>query len=88
MATPAHTVAYIAALLGLLGLFRWWRLGFKRFQYPMWYFVAMVAFVWGIILLVAWFTGGPAEFNRFWPLCKAYAIGMLVMYIATKAYKS
>jgi hypothetical protein len=88
MATSAQIVALIAIILGLLGLVRWWRLGFKRFQYPLWIFVFAVAVVWAIILIVAKITGSQADFDKFVTICKGYGIGMLVMYIATKAYKS
>ena len=88
MASPAQIVTFIFVILGLLGLIRWWRLGFKRYKRPIWIFVVGVAVVWAIILSVAWFTGGQTEFDKFWTICRAYFIGMLVMYIGTRVYKS
>ena len=88
MTSPAQIVALIFIILGLLGLMRWWRLGFKKYKRPVWIFVAVVAIIWAIILLVAWLTGGQTEFNKFWTICRAYFIGMLVMYLGTRVYKS
>jgi len=88
MATSAQLTALIFAVLGLLGFVRWWRMGFKKTKYPLWPFVLTILCVWVIILLVALVTGGPSEFNSFWAVCKAYLIGMLVMFIGMKATKS
>lgn len=85
--TPALYVTLFFIILGILGLIRWSRMGFKRSKYPLWFFVLVIAIVWAIILLVAWSTGGPAEFNKFYISFRAYAIGMLVMYIGMKVYK-
>ena len=85
MASPAQIVALIFVVLGLLGLMRWWRMGFVRTKYPIWPFILVVLLVWVILLLVARFTGSQSQFNEFVETCKGYLIGMLVMYIATRA---
>jgi hypothetical protein len=87
MASPAQIVALIFVILGLLSLVRWWRMGFPKRKYPLRYFVLMIAVVWAILLLVAWFTGSQSQFNEFVSVCKGYAIGMLAMYIAMRAIK-
>ena len=88
MASPAQIVALIFVILGLLGFINWWRLGFPKKKYPLWPFLLVVLAVWAILLLVAWFTSSQSEFNEFVATCKGYLIGMLVMYIATRATKS
>jgi len=88
MASPAQIVALIFVILGLLGLIRWWRMGFVKTKYPIWPFVLVVLIVWAILLLVAWFTGSQSQFRELVTTCKGYLIGMLVMYIATRATKS
>lgn len=85
MASPAQIVALIFVILGLLGLIRWWRMGFKKTKYHVWPFVLVALIVWAILLLVARFTGSLAQFNEFVATCKGYLIGMLVMYIAMRA---
>jgi hypothetical protein len=88
VASPAQIVALIFVILGLLGLIRWWRMGFVKTKYPIWPFVLVVLIVWVILLLVARFTGSQSQFNDLVATCKGYLIGMLVMYIATRATKS
>ncbi len=88
MASPAQIVALLFVILGLLGLIRWWRMGFVKTKYPIWPFVLVVLIVWVILLLVAKFSGSQSQFNEFVAICKGYLIGMLVMYIATRATKS
>lgn len=88
MASLTQIITLIFVILGFLGLIRWWRLGFKRYNRSIWIFVVGVAIVWTIILLVAWFTGGKTEFDKYWTICRAYFIGMLAMYIGTRVYKS
>ena len=87
MASPAQIVALIFVILGLLGLIRWWRMGFPKTKYPIWPFVLVVLSVWAILLLVAWFTGSQSQFRELVATCKGYLIGMLVMYIAMRAIK-
>ena len=88
MGTPAQIATLVFVLLGILGFIRWWRMGFRRTKYPVWGFVLTVVGVWVIILAIALFTGGQAEFTQFFATAKAYLIGMAVMYIAMKATKS
>ena len=63
-------------------------MGFVKTKYPIWPFVLVVLIVWVILLLVARFTGSQSQFNDLVATCKGYLIGMLVMYIATRATKS
>jgi hypothetical protein len=62
-------------------------MGFPNKKYPLWPFVLLVLIVWAILLLVARFTGNQSQFNEFVATSKGYLIGMLVMYIATRAAK-
>lgn len=85
--TPTEIVALMFVILGLLSLLRWWRMGFPKRKYPLWPFVLVVLFVWVILLLVSWLTDTQTQFNETVATCKGYLIGMLVMYIATRATK-
>lgn len=85
MASPAQIVALFFVILGLFGLIRWWRMGFVKTKYSLWPFVLVVLIVWAILLLVARFTGSQSQFNELAATGKGYLIGMLVMYIATRA---
>ena len=86
--TPTEIVALIFVILGLLSLIRWWRMGFPKKKYPIWPLVCVVLVVWIILLLVSHFTDNQMQFNETVATCKGYLIGMLVMYIATRATKS
>jgi len=85
MASPAQIVALLFVILGLLGLIRWWKMGFVKTKYPVWSFVLAVVIVWAILLPVAWFTGSQSQFTELVATCRGYFIGMLVMYIAMHA---
>jgi len=86
--TPTEIVALIFVILGLLSFIRWWRKGFPKKKSPLWPFVLVILVVLAILLLVSRFTDTQTQFNEIVATCKGYLIGMLVMYIATRAIKS
>lgn len=63
-------------------------MGFPKKKYPIWRFVLVILIVWVILLLVSHFTDNQTQFNQTVATCKGYLIGMLVMYIATRATKA
>lgn len=60
-------------------------MGFPKKKYPIWRFVLVVLVVWIILLLVSRSTDNQTQFNETVATCKGYLIGMLVMYIVTRA---
>ncbi len=87
MASPTQILALVFVILGLLSLVRWWRMGFKRTNYPLWPLVLTIIGVWAILLTVSWFTDSKSEFAITLATGKGYLIGTLIMYIGAKATK-
>lgn len=87
MWSPAQIIAFIFVILGLLGLVRWWRMGFVKINYPLWPFVLTILVVWAILFSVSWFTDSKTQFSLILATGKGYLIGMLVMYIGMRATK-
>ncbi len=86
MNTITGYVIGAAIVLVLAGLALWRHRGSHRF--PLIVYVIGVAIVWAVVLVLAWFIGGPARFNAFALVCLGFALGMLAMYIAVHVYTS
>jgi uncharacterized membrane protein YdfJ with MMPL/SSD domain len=54
---------------------------------PLIVYVIGVAIAWAVVLSLAWFIGGLAQFSNFALVCVGFALGMLSMYIAVHVYK-
>jgi hypothetical protein len=85
MQTLTGYVIGAAIVLALAGLASWWHWGSKRM--PLIVYVIGVAIAWAVVLSLAWFIGGLAQFSNFALVCVGFALGMLSMYIAVHVYK-
>ena len=86
MQTLTGYVIGAAIVLALAGLASWWHWNSKRL--PLIVYVIGVAIAWAVVLGLAWFIGGLAQFSTFALVCVGFALGMLSMYIAVHVYKT
>ena len=80
MQTLTFYVRGAAIVLALAGLASRLHPGSERI--PLMKHVIGAAIASAVILGLAWFTGGPAQFGTIVPVCVGFALGMLWMYIA------
>jgi hypothetical protein len=75
MQTLTGYVIGAAIALALAGLASWWHWGSKRL--PLIVYVIGVIIVWAVVLGLAWFISGFAQFSAFALVCAGFALRML-----------